>query len=268
MNNINKNFIVLALLCVSATAAFSQDCNSLLHRATELVSQGNYCDALQYFRRYSNCDATADVSTEIAMCERRCRLPDGDGGGENQPVNQPVNQGNQPVQSNRAATGTTSTSHSVTPAATSTVSARTQSSSKMALGGHMMFALDPVLPTAGIGAFFQAKIVETVRSEVAFTYFLPKNTGIFGISVDMWVLSVNGHYLFPISNVVVFYPLVGVSLVGVSASLGPYSSSGSDVFFNIGGGMEINFGRNIKINFEPKYLGGAFMISSGIGFKF
>ena len=86
MNNINKNFIVLALLCCGATAAFSQDCNSLLRRATELVSQGNYCDALQYFRRYSNCDADADVSTQIAMCERRCRLPEGNEGGENQPI--------------------------------------------------------------------------------------------------------------------------------------------------------------------------------------
>jgi len=32
---------------------------------------------------YGNCNADADVSTEIAMCERRCTIP---GGGENEPV--------------------------------------------------------------------------------------------------------------------------------------------------------------------------------------
>ena len=88
MNIKSKFFIVLAMSCVSAAAAYSQDCNNYLRQATELVSEGKYCDALQYYQRYANCNADADVSTEIAMCERRCKLPEGNEGGV-QPVNPP-----------------------------------------------------------------------------------------------------------------------------------------------------------------------------------
>jgi len=71
----SKIFIVFALLCVSAAAAYSQqDCNSHLRQAMEMVSQKKYCDAKTYYQRYSNCNADADVSTEIAMCERFCKI--------------------------------------------------------------------------------------------------------------------------------------------------------------------------------------------------
>ena len=56
------------------TEAYSQDCNSYLQRAAEMVSQKNYCDAKRYYQEYSNCNTEADVSTEIAMCERLCKI--------------------------------------------------------------------------------------------------------------------------------------------------------------------------------------------------
>ena len=59
-------------MCISVAATYSQDCNSYLRRATELQSQKKYCEAKSYYQKYSNCDADADVSTEIAMCERFC----------------------------------------------------------------------------------------------------------------------------------------------------------------------------------------------------
>jgi len=70
----SKIFIVFALICFKASAAFGQDCESLLRRAAELVSQKKYCEAREYYIRYKNCNADADVSTEIAMCERFCRI--------------------------------------------------------------------------------------------------------------------------------------------------------------------------------------------------
>ena len=74
MNITSKIFIVFALMCLSAAAAYSQDCNSYLQQATELVSQKKYCDAKKYYQRYGNCNADADVSTEIAMCDRFCKI--------------------------------------------------------------------------------------------------------------------------------------------------------------------------------------------------
>ena len=67
-------FVVSTLLCVSAAAAYSQDCNSYLRQATELLSHKKYCDAKSYYLKYKNCNADADVSTEIAMCERLCKI--------------------------------------------------------------------------------------------------------------------------------------------------------------------------------------------------
>jgi len=74
MNSTRKFFIVFALLCLSAAVAYSQECNSYLRQASELVSQKKYCDAKSYYLKYSKCNADADVSTEIAMCERFCKI--------------------------------------------------------------------------------------------------------------------------------------------------------------------------------------------------
>jgi len=70
----SKIIIVVALMCFCATAAFGQDCNRCLQRASELVSQKKYCDAKRYYQAYGRCNADADVSTEIAMCERLCKI--------------------------------------------------------------------------------------------------------------------------------------------------------------------------------------------------
>ena len=88
MNSTIKIFIVFVLMCVSAAVAYSQDCNIYLQRATEFVSQKKYCDALSAYRRYSNCNADADVSTEIAMCERFCKINVMEGE-EDEPVDKP-----------------------------------------------------------------------------------------------------------------------------------------------------------------------------------
>ena len=74
MNITSKIIIVVALMCFCATAAFGQDCNRCLQLASELVSQKKYCDAKRYYQAYGRCNADADVSTEIAMCERLCKI--------------------------------------------------------------------------------------------------------------------------------------------------------------------------------------------------
>ncbi|GHU79766.1 hypothetical protein FACS1894145_4630 [Bacteroidia bacterium] len=74
MRIINKLIISIVLLSGCVTIAYSQNCESFLQRATESVSQKNYCDAKNYYQQYSKCNADADVSTEIAMCERYLKL--------------------------------------------------------------------------------------------------------------------------------------------------------------------------------------------------
>ena len=83
-----KKFIFITLLCFSG-AAYSQDCGDLLRRASEFASEGRFCDALDFYRRYAACDADADVSTQIAMNERRCRQERESEGDRNQTFIQP-----------------------------------------------------------------------------------------------------------------------------------------------------------------------------------
>jgi len=72
----NRFIISFALLCCCGTVAYSQDCDSNLQRAAELVSQKNYCEAEKYYQAYANCNADADVSNEIALCKRLCKTWD------------------------------------------------------------------------------------------------------------------------------------------------------------------------------------------------
>ena len=79
MKTASKIFIVIALMCISTTV-YSQDCDSNLQRATELVSQKNYCAAERYYQAYANCNAEADVSSEIAICDKFCKNQDSEDG--------------------------------------------------------------------------------------------------------------------------------------------------------------------------------------------
>ena len=71
---INKICIIFVLFCFSAATTYSQDCHTYQQRAEEFMAQKKYCEAKKYYQMYGNCNADADVSTEIAMCERRCKL--------------------------------------------------------------------------------------------------------------------------------------------------------------------------------------------------
>ena len=123
----------------------------------------------------------------------------------------------------------------------------------------------------GIGAKFRYNISNPIRLEGAFTYFFPKEDESFYFyspKIHLWDLSVNGHYLFPVSNKFVIYPLVGMSVLkstatasvlGVSASV-----SESRVGFNFGGGLDFKVSDNIGINVEPKLVIGGGETPSGI----
>jgi len=124
----SKIIIVFALMCVCATAAYSQDCNSYLKQAAELVSQKNYCDALNYYRKYRDCNADADVSTEIAMCEKRCKL---DGGTVEPDV---AKQPSKPTISMGRSTPTNAVMSTTTSSGTSTSTNESVSSAKLKLG--------------------------------------------------------------------------------------------------------------------------------------
>ena len=154
-------------------------------------------------------------------------------------------------------------------------------------GGHLATIGDSNLPSIGVGAMFRYNATDPIRLEGAFTYFFPKKDEVRGYvgtvetSYSIWDFSMNAHYLFPVSDKVVLYPLLGFAVLGESISTTASAGGRSDtksgsttvLNYNFGGGMDIILNNGAILKLEPKFwLGGDdssyFVLSAGIVFNF
>jgi outer membrane protein X len=164
------------------------------------------------------------------------------------------------------------------------VAANAQEKGDMAAGGNLVLGFGDSFTNFGIGGKFQYNIMNPLRLEGSFTYFLPKKQGVSGVaesSVSMWDLSVNAHYLFSVADKIKVYPLAGLGILGTSASaevdLGEYgnyggSASASEFGFNLGGGIDFRLTDKLILNAELKYKLGStwdrLLLSAGLAYKF
>lgn len=120
------------------------------------------------------------------------------------------------------------------------ISASAQTKGDFAVGGGI--SLGTLLPTMGIGGVVQYNISDPIRLSGNLDYFI-KNKGVntFDITVDC-------HYLFPLSDKFSVYPLAGV---GVSILFGDGPSRVPFVA-NIGGGVQYNISQRLHLTFEIK----------------
>lgn len=159
-------------------------------------------------------------------------------------------------------------------------------SSNGAVGVNVLYGTE--VGSVGFGAKFQVNIIQALRAEGEFDYFLKKDY------VSAWNASVNFHYLFTVANGLRVYPLAGVTYMRVISDnegltkdiLGPYASYYSDYYgysdastsdgkfgANLGAGIEYDLSDSWKINYETKYqlLGSGIdqvVFSAGIAYKF
>ena len=168
-------------------------------------------------------------------------------------------------------------------AVTMSVAAQAQQAGDMAAGGHLAIGMGDNFTNVGIGGKFQYSVTDPIRIEGSLTFFLPKKEGVAGLSeakLSFWDFCVNGHYLFPVSDQFTVYPLAGLGIQGwkskytgeFSSVLGGGSASGSDVCFNLGGGIDLKLTDVLFLNAELKYRvvknWDRFIISAGITYKF
>ena len=152
-----------------------------------------------------------------------------------------------------------------------------QQKGEMAVGGQIAYGSGDDYSNLGLGAKFQWNILDNIRLEPSFTYFLKKDY------VNMWDLSADVHYLFPITDKVTVYPLAGLSILGVKASVpsvdlgewgsyGEGSASDSEFGFNLGGGIDYKLADKLTLNAGLKYKmcsnWDRFIVSVGLAYKF
>ena len=142
------------------------------------------------------------------------------------------------------------------------VSVNAQQKGDMAVGIDLVGGTSDFYSNYGVGAKFQYSITDHIRLEPSFIYFLKKN------DIYMWDLSANVHYLFPVNDKIVLYPLAGIGMLG----LGGNRFSGSEVAFNMGGGAQYLINEKLSANFEIKYVirndWNRTLVSAGVAYKF
>jgi len=135
-----------------------------------------------------------------------------------------------------------------------TMSVSAQEQGDKAVGASVYLGTGSAVSTSysmiGIGGKFRYNILDMLRAEAQATYYLPKN---YWSLLDV---SVNAHYLFPISDRLTFYPLAGIGLNYFiwDPGFGTLSkSSSSYTSINVGGGLDLGITDNLFINAEVTY---------------
>jgi outer membrane protein X len=157
---------------------------------------------------------------------------------------------------------------------TMNVATYAQEKGDMAAGANFVLGFGDNFNNYGIGAKFQYNVMNPLRLEASFTYFLKKNY------ITMWDLGVNAHWLFALGDKINVYPLAGVGLLNygydLDLGLGAYgiddSASATDFAFNFGGGIDFKLSEKLILNAELKYkLSGEWdrlLISAGLAYRF
>jgi outer membrane protein X len=143
-----------------------------------------------------------------------------------------------------------------------------QEKGDMAAGAGLTLGMGDRFTNYGLGAKFQYSVLDALRLEGAFTYFLKKDY------TTMWDLSVNGHWLFPVGDKMTVYPLAGLGILnyGIDLGLGGLGASTSDFAFNLGGGLDLKLTDQLIFNVEAKYKISDYwdrmLLSAGLAYRF
>ncbi len=143
------------------------------------------------------------------------------------------------------------------------IGAFAQEKGEMAVGGSLNFNTDASM--LGIGARYQYFLIDNLRADGEFTYYLKKD------GVTSWTILASANYLFNVADNIDVYPIAGLGYAHSSFDYGIISGSGSDFIGQIGAGAQYFFTDNIGANFDAKYQfgsGGAFVLAAGIIYKF
>ena len=133
-----------------------------------------------------------------------------------------------------------------------------------AIGLNLSYGTE--IKNLGIGVKGQYSITDAIRTEASFDYFLKKD------GLSMWDVNLNVHYLFPLTEKLKVYPLVGLSYTNWKFDYsdseddygiyldddddwdgGDSSSSTGKFGLNLGGGIQYSITDVFTVSFEARY---------------
>jgi outer membrane protein X len=118
----------------------------------------------------------------------------------------------------------------------------------------------------GVGAKFLYNVIDPIRLEGSFTYFLEKDF------VSMWDFSMNGHFLLPLTDQITVYPLAGLGIFGTKVDFGLGAITDSNICVNLGAGIDYKLSDQFFFNAEMKFKfvnnWNRQLLSAGITYKF
>jgi len=155
-------------------------------------------------------------------------------------------------------------------ALTMCLAAYAQKKGDMAAGVHLALGIGSnsgvSYTNIGIGTKFLFNVIDPIRLEGSFTYFLEKDF------ISMWDFSFNGHYLIPIAEHLAIYPLVGMGLFGTKIDYGLGGITDSNICVNLGAGIDYKLTDQFIFNAElkNKFVNNwnRLIFSAGITYKF
>lgn len=134
-----------------------------------------------------------------------------------------------------------------------------QNTGTVAIGGHLGYGSQ--IESLGIGAHMQLNVKEFVRITPSFTLFPGKS--------DLWMCSVDGHYLLPIKYNLMFYPIAGLNVSGWKFE---NTDSKTRIGLNVGAGFQYDVSFNFIANLEYRYQAitdySQSLITAGIAYRF
>jgi opacity protein-like surface antigen len=137
------------------------------------------------------------------------------------------------------------------------------------VGGHLLVA-GAETKLFGFGINLQSYFSDKIRLDGSFSYFLPHTDDYYDITLNMWNISANIHWLIGRNNFK-FYPLIGLGTIGISEKAYGETEKETYAGLNLGFGFEYILSEKLAINLEYRNLtteiGNTFHAMLGLSYK-
>lgn len=116
------------------------------------------------------------------------------------------------------------------------------------IGAHINYGTK--IESVGLGVHYRYGITDAVRLEPSASFYFKKD------GVSMFDLGANVHYLIPLADKLILYPLAGAAFSSWrfdGFGVDEFKDTASRLAVNLGGGLEVPVSEHVAVGAEVKY---------------